>query len=282
MFNPHDFGLRVSRKSANNESQVFCPWHNDKHASATFNHKTGLIYCFTCQRGANWQQLAKEFGVKGGGWNGKDIFDPYVGDHEDEHFTLDLFDEIEEGRLYGAKKHHIYLTNRGVEHWVSEYFGLELARDEHGEYILFPVCDLGGHRIGALFRNVQPKSSMRYKKLGKITPLWPLPELRKVKEGEPIVIVEGAFSALRIKTVCPECKVFSLFGARVPKGLLELVSPFNPVFIYDDDYAGRMAGQKLSKMDALLPITFWNPSPDDLDATELDARLRVTLALAPN
>lgn len=280
MFSARDFGLTVKGQAAGGEELCLCPWHSDHKPSAWFNKKTGLFYCSVCNRGANWRQLAKEFGVKGGGWNGKDVYNPYVGDLEETEFVLELFDEIEEGRLYGVKKSHSYLTNRGVENWVAEYYGLEVARDEQGEYILFPVCDLGGNRIGALFRNTKAYEALRYKKLGKITPLWPLPELKRAKQGEQIIVVEGAFSALRIKGALPTSKVFSLFGARVPKGLLELVSPFDPIFIYDDDFAGRMAGKKLQTMNASLPIYFWNPSPDDLDDREITSKLLTTLALA--
>jgi DNA primase len=277
MFSARDFGLTVQGRSGS-EELCLCPWHSDSNPSAWFNKKKGLLYCSVCNRGANWQQLAKEFGVKGGGWEESETtFDPYHGEVKEEEFVLNLFDDFDELRLYGEKRYHSYLESRQVSLEAAEKFKLEVTRNSYGEQILFPVCDMAGDRIGCLLRSIFPFGT-RYTKLGRITPLWPLEQLRQVEEGEIIVVVEGAFSALRIATVWPELHVFSLFGARVPKGLADLLDPFRPLVIYDYDQAGKAAANKLANQTTdRWTIRLWHTSPDDMPDDELIEELTDSL-----
>lgn len=268
MFSPRDFGLKVSRKTANNESQVFCPYHDDKHASATFNHKTGLFYCFSCLKGATWRTLLKTTGVSGGGWDASDVEElSAYPESVSKEFYFDLFTEYDERRLYGDKRHNPYVKNRGVSRSVEIEYGLEMVPGtiDYSESVLFPINDLGGNRIGALLRSTVDDNRPRYKKIGHMTPIWPVERLRKCKEGERILIVEGAFSALRVATACPELPVFSTFGARVPKGITDLLIPFNPIVLYDLDAAGHLAADKLKRIAPSWFVRCLHTSPDDMN-----------------
>jgi DNA primase len=57
-------GLEVTGTSGG-EELVVCPFHDDHNASATWNPKSDLFYCFTCGEGMNLEQLLRRTGRPG-------------------------------------------------------------------------------------------------------------------------------------------------------------------------------------------------------------------------
>jgi DNA primase len=56
------YGAKVSRTSG--QVNVKCPFHNDSHASASFNTKDNIFNCFACgMQGNSLQVISKREGV---------------------------------------------------------------------------------------------------------------------------------------------------------------------------------------------------------------------------
>lgn len=240
--------------TAGAEELVKCPFHDDTHASASWNPKSDLFYCFTCGFGMGLEQLLKA--------TGKEIdSDAFMDEREESVVKLDLSRPSSMSFSGGCYYHSDYLKLRGVSEQACIDYGVTVSGD--GNKILFAVTDTHGKTKGRISRNVY-ESSTRYIKVGEQTPVWPMDHLIGLCYGEYVLITEGLFSCLRIASVDKRMEVFALAGAKANKSIVATLSGFNPIFIYDRDKAGIRAAKRMKKFKPEWTVLTAATAPDDM------------------
>lgn len=263
MISAKHLGLEVVRVSAG-EELVKCPFHKDNRPSAWFRTDRGLFWCSVCQKGMNTGQLVAALGLD---LDLNELLSEYAWEIPD----LDLVSESVD-LPYGTPGFFPYMKARGIIQEVAQLYSLEYSVVSRS--IVIPFFDMFGIRIGTVQRYISPEAAgMRYKKTGTMVPVWPLPFLANFKTRDTFIVTEGPWSAMRISTVSIKRGArgiaFSLFGAKANQEIVDVLSPFNPVFLYDNDTAGRNACRK---MRSLAP--HWNSytlakAPDDMNDVEI-------------
>lgn len=249
MISARHLGMEVVGSSGG-EELVKCPWHNDNTPSSWFNPRRGLFYCAVCHLGLNVKQLALKLNVpleEVEYYSASEAVEEY--NLFGEQLRLDLGDEV----------YHEYFVRRNVSLSTLQNYGVRWSEDKRAA--VFPVTDLEGKIRGATYRYT--KGRQRYGNVGETFPVWPMRLLSAFNPRRLLVIVEGAFSALRINTVCPEIQCLSLLGAKANRKLVEMIRPMACVFLYDGDETGRRACLRLRSMAPLAYAWTVTNSPDD-------------------
>lgn len=268
MLSARMLGLTVQRVSAG-EELVVCPFHNDNHASAWFSPEKELFYCAVCGIGLNARSLIRKMG--------SDLdLDELIEQAKDEIPDLDLVIEPHTIPFGNPDLRPSYYEERGISDEVIEMYGLEYSVAMGS--IVFPVHNVTGSRIGSVQRFLHAEvAGTRYKKSGTMTPIWPLDKLGALKQGDRVFITEGVWSALRLATWGRMNKgrglTFCLFGAKANQEIVDVLRPFNPVFLYDNDEAGRNACAKMRGLLHRGHAFTLAKAPDDMNDKEIQDML---------
>lgn len=255
-----DFGLPIVRVSGG-EELVLCPFHADSTPSAWFNPAKGLFYCAVCDLGLNAASLAARLGVE---WDGE---------YEEVEEKIPDYSLILEADTWasGITDYHPYLQERGVFPLITTRYGLSVTNDA----VIFPVTDLKGKLTGQVLRYFEPeKHGTRYRKFGVMQPVWPMHFLGFYISTRRPVVVEGAFSVLKLHQYSASFLWLALLGAKANRTLVEMLSPFDPIYLYDGDTAGKRACARMRELDPLAHAYTLSVSPDDMDDEQLGKLLR--------
>lgn len=245
------------------EELVKCPFHDDKNASASWNPKSNLFYCFTCGFGMGLEQLLSAMG--------KEIdIEAFMDEREEHVVELDLSRPARMSFSEGYCNYNEYLELRGVSEEVCKDYGVTVSGD--GSKVFFTVTDHIGKTVGRISRNVYA-SSTRYIKVGDQRPVWPMDRLYSSPYGEYVLVTEGLFSCLRIASVDKRMSVFALAGAKANMYIVAALSSFNPIFIYDRDKAGIAAARKMKKLKPEWIVLTSKVAPDDMLEDSLITKL---------
>lgn len=164
-----------------------------------------------------------------------------------------------------------YFGERGVDESACVRYNLHFKEGSYPAAV-FPVPNVRGDIIGAVYRFIDPKSN-RYVKMGRMTPVWPMNFLPLFGEGQTVIVCEGAFSALRLNSHFSEpginLPVLSLFGAKASQEIVDVLTPFRPVFLYDDDRAGNAACRKMRRLNPVAHSYTLSTAPDDMSREQL-------------
>jgi DNA primase len=242
--------------SSGGEELVICPFHDDHNASATWNPKSDLFYCFTCGIGMNLEQLLKR--------TGQEIDAELV--YEDRIVIPDLEVRREELDIHvGTHAYPKYLQERGISAEAMEAYGVTWGDEESGgSRIIFPSQNLFGKTMGIMCRYIHPGTGPRYRKTGQMYPIWPMEHLVGSAYGEYVIVTEGLFSCLRIASVSSVFKVVSIAGAKANSEIVAALAAFNPIFIYDRDNAGVKAATRMKQLRPDWTVLTSKPAPDDM------------------
>lgn len=265
-----DFGLEVQGSSAGQEL-VLCPFHNDNHASAWFEPNRGLFYCAVCGVGFNSYQLAEKLGVE---------YDEIRWGEDDEIGEYNLLDASIVSAFPEEIGSHPYLEQRMVSSTVAKMYGLRQSFDS----IIFPIRTINGHEIGHVKRFFDTRESgTRYKVIGKQTPVWPIGFLKQIESEYPVIVTEGAWSAMRINTVLMDtvkkfAPCLALFGAKANQLIVNCLNGIDKqvVFLYDRDEAGKRACRKMRTLMPYAHSFVVSTSPDDMTDEEI-IRLMISI-----
>lgn len=255
MYSAKQFGIKVVSKSEDEEICI-CPFHADNTASASFNTKKGLFYCFVCQIGYTVEQLSNKFDVE---------FEP--NEDEIDDFWNHIFISEVTNRLYGNTiEDWDYLNKRNISKEIVAKHHLEFSNSENA--IVIPIFDLYGIRIGVQLRNVN--KGWRYKKIGEQTIVWPFQNLLLMDHSKIALIVEGVFSVMRFETIYKGNRIipFAFMGAKHQKELLQCFNGFNVLIRYDNDKAGIDAANRAVKLYPYYTVTY-GTSIDDMSDQEI-------------
>lgn len=205
MYNANNLGLIVMG-NVGKEQICLCPFHNDSNASATFDTLKGLFFCFSCNKGYNYNQLCKKLDI-------------------DEHIvnqciSLPLLNTVNNAIKEPLSFEAIgYLKSRKLNDVEIENFY------QHDNYV---GVDVGK---GSLLRKFAGKGS-RYKKEGSIF-LYPN---KKFKPNETILFVEGIFSCIKLRRL--NSNTYSICGSNINKNIEVFAKQYKHLFIFDNDVAG--------------------------------------------
>lgn len=178
--------------------------------------------------------------------------------------------------VIGEPGYNNYIASRNISEATARFYRLEIK----GEDIYFPLYDYNGKRIGSQVRHAHIKEkSERYRTYmvgnKKKPSAWPLTHLLTLQPESVIVLVEGAWSVMRIHQVChdtfPNLVPLATLGTKIDENLLFMLNGFKIVSILDNDTGGGKVFQQITgRVQSYLPInTNGSPYPDELNDTEL-------------
>lgn len=148
-----------------------------------------------------------------------------------------------------------YIKSRMISEETAAHYNLEI----NGHDVAIPLYDRNKQRIGSLYRNANPSvKGDRYRTLLAGTYekpcMWPFPEFYKRKGDSVIILVEGAWSAMRIyqvvKPLYPQILPLASLGTNLTNELKEYLYEFPIISILDDDSGGSHVSATLKKWSA--------------------------------
>ncbi|MBR4230254.1 MAG: hypothetical protein IKR83_06040 [Bacteroidales bacterium] len=200
-------GLEVSRHKA------LCPFHNDHHASLSFNVRKNTYRCFVCDAHGDTIDLVrhllnKDFHEACTWLAGSEVssfrFQDSGGcrnnlEHESRNLKPRTFDASRYTRFF----QHPYLSpaakaflfdQRRLDPRVVRWCRLTSWRDRQGiHWLQIPYFDPDGRLVGIQNRNLTPGAEPRFRfPKGAHCGIYNLPVLRRLGEGDELWITEGA------------------------------------------------------------------------------------------
>lgn len=267
----------------------YCPFHSNRHSpSFALSKDEGVFLCFNpeCGKTGSMHRLVSELTE----WNefeihrfiqeystpvnAADSIEKIIGKSKDEEG--DTFDRV---TLEGLQKNlavyepaQQYLAERGVSRETQEHFGLGYSSKR--DMLAIPVWGNNDTLMGVVGRSISHKRYENSKGSQFSKTLFNIQNAKR--HNHSLVIVEGAFDAMRIHDAGYPCVVATLGGhiSKVQKQLID--GYFNRIIVFTDaDAPGRELGKKLVKS---LPgkIVLWAMHPDEpiyggaKDAGEMD------------
>lgn len=250
------YGIQVESSNGTYEL-CLCPFHEDSKPSAWFNVKKRLFYCSVCDKGYNEYQLSKLLSSE-----------MIVGKFEVEPGAYSLFEEEKVEK--GFKSHNDYLDTRHIEPWYSKKY-LEINFD--GD-VYFPNFDLKDVREGCIIRRRFGHKAKYIKRTN--LPLWPFSELNKNPKN--ILLVEGLFSAARIRQACEKQNIqlfecFSMLGV-TSRNLCPFIVDRKVSAYFDNDKGGETGLKNFKRLYSQHTAKRIKPSPDDMTNKQFEKFLK--------
>lgn len=164
-----------------------------------------------------------------------------------------------------------YIASRGINKDTAVRYNLEVM----GNDVIIPLYDRSCDRIGSLVRNSNPEvKGDRYRTLlvgNKEKPcIWPFPDLIKSNQDSIIVLVEGAWSAMRIhqiiKPKMPQLIPLATMGTNLTEELRDITIDVPIICILDNDTGGKKVESTLSLWKREKSIEIYKPTFKSLAA----------------
>ena len=187
--------------------KALCPFHNDHHASLSFNVRKNTYRCFVCDAHGDTIDLVRHL-------LNKDFQQAclYLSDGSMEpipahsthsthspHETPSPFDPSRYEKYFdrpylSPEARHFLFDQRRLDPRVIRWCRLTSWRDRNGiHWLQIPYYDPDGRLIGIQNRNLMPGGEPRFKfPKGAQCSIYNLPVLNRLKEGEVLYIAEGA------------------------------------------------------------------------------------------
>ena len=189
-------GLQVSRHKA------LCPFHNDHHASLSFNVRKNTYRCFVCgEHGGTidlvMKGLRKDF-REACSWLGSGGLQFTVyrlpSPSEPKAFDAQRYEKFFERPWLSPEARKFIFEERRLDPRVVAWCRLTSWRDRQGvNWLQIPYYDREGNLVGIQNRNLHKGSQPRFRfPQGSECGIYNLPVLNRLHEGEPLYITEGA------------------------------------------------------------------------------------------
>ena len=185
--------------------KALCPFHNDHHASLSFNVRKNTYRCFVCDAHGDTIDLVrhllnKDFQqaclyLSDGSCEPQHStpLSPGRGAGERLPFDASKYERFfERPWLSDAARHFLFDTRR-LDPRVIRWCRLTSWRDRQGiHWLQIPYYDPEGNLIGIQNRNLTPGAEPRFRfPKGARCSIYNLPILNRLHEGEPLYIAEG-------------------------------------------------------------------------------------------
>ena len=186
--------------------KALCPFHNDHHASLSFNVRRNTYRCFVCDAHGDTIDLVrhllnKDFQqaclyLSDGSCEPQHStpLSPGRGAGERLPFDASKYERFFERPWLSAAARHFLFDTRRLDPRVIRWCRLTSWRDRNGTHWLqIPYYDRDGKLVGLQNRNLTPGGEPRFKfPKGAQCGIYNLPVLNRLKEGEVLYIAEGA------------------------------------------------------------------------------------------
>ena len=193
------------------QHKSLCPFHDDRHPSLTFNTRSNRYRCFVCDAHGSTIDLvmhATKVGfVEACRWlaSGSSVilenFGPVVTERKPVAFDAARYERhIREGYL-GREARQFLFDERKIDPRVVRWCRLTSWRDREGiDWLQIPYYDRDWNLTGIQWRRLgegeadgegERAPRFRFPK-GSRCHVYNLPVLKRLKEGEPLYITEGA------------------------------------------------------------------------------------------
>ena len=188
--------LEVSRHKS------LCPFHDDHHASLSFNVRKNTFRCFVCGASGGTIDLVmkgmkKEF-REACEWLGGDGLQFTVyglpSPSEPKVFDAQRYERFFERPWLSEEARKFLFEERRLDPRVVAWCRLTSWRDRQGvNWLQIPYYDREGKLVGIQNRNLQKGAQPRFRfPQGAECGIYNLPVLNRLHEGEPLYITEGA------------------------------------------------------------------------------------------
>ena len=189
-------GMEVVRHKA------LCPFHDDHHASLSFNVRKNTYRCFVCgEHGGTidlvMKYLHKDF-REACEWLGGDGLQFTVyrlpSPSEPKAFDASRYERFFERPYLSPEARHFLFEERRLDERVVWWCRLTSWRDRQGvNWLQIPYYDREGKLVGIQNRNLQKGAQPRFRfPQGSECGIYNLPVLNRLHEGEELWITEGA------------------------------------------------------------------------------------------
>ena len=264
--------------------KALCPFHNDHHASLSFNVRKNTYRCFVCDAHGDTIDLVRHL-------LNKDFQQAclYLSDGSIEpipahsthqtHSSHISFDPSRYAPFFdrpylSPEARHFLFDTRRLDPRVIRWCRLTSWRDRQGTHWLqIPYYDRDGKLVGVQNRNLTPGGTPRFKfPKGAQCGIYNLPVLNKLEEGEALYIAEG----------CSDCWALLSAGHKaiaIPSATLLKKNDLQPLLTLNSElltqfhmYPDRdLPGERLFlQLQALLPnLTHHHLPPDCKDYSDL-------------
>lgn len=253
-------GLRVERR------KCLCPFHDDHHASLTFNLRKNSYRCFACGASGDaidltMKMLSRSF-PEACRWLANEnniILEEYKAHEPMNNETLKPFDASRYERFF----EHPYLNNmaraflfdeRMLNERVISWCRLTSWQDREGtNWLQIPYFDQQGKLIGIQNRNLQKGATPRFRfPSGSCCSIYNLPIIAYLTPEESLFITEGAsdcwamMSMGRKAIAIPSATLLKPSDLQLFESLKNLGVTFH--MYPDDDVPGERLYKLLQKM----------------------------------
>ena len=187
--------LEVSRHKS------LCPFHDDHHASLSFNVRKNTFRCFVCGASGGTIDLVMKCLHKGFkeacSWLGGDGLQFTVyrlpSPSEPKEFDTKRYEKFFERPWLSPDARKFLFEERRLDERVVRWCRLTSWRDRQGTHWLqIPYYDREGRLVGIQNRNLQKGAQPRFRfPQGSECGIYNLPVLNRLHEGEPLYITEG-------------------------------------------------------------------------------------------
>ena len=195
-------GMEVTRHKA------LCPFHDDHHASLSFNVRKNTYRCFVCgEHGGTidlvMKGLRKDF-IEACSWLGGESVSSFrIQDSSLKHETWNMKPRAFDARRYerfferpwlSPEARKFLFEERRLDERVVRWCRLTSWRDRQGvNWLQIPYYDCEGNLTGIQNRNLQKGAQPRFRfPKGSECGIYNLPVLNRLHEGEELWITEGA------------------------------------------------------------------------------------------
>lgn len=152
--------------------------------------------------------------------------------------------------IVGEIGYNEYIASRNVTEETAKCYKLEVKNSD----VIIPLTNEMGKRTGSLVRNSHPQNKgLRYRTYmaGKnVKPsIWPYTDVLKLEADSVIILVEGAWSVMRIaqviKPYLPKIVPLATLGTNLPEELFTYIGGFSIIAILDVDKGGETVSEQL-------------------------------------
>ena len=185
--------------------KALCPFHNDHHASLSFNVRKNTYRCFVCDAHGDTIDLVrhllnKDFQqaclyLSDGSCEPQHSTPLFPGRGAGERLPFDAskYERFFERPYLSPEARRFLFDTRRLDPRVIRWCRLTSWRDRQGiHWLQIPYYDPEGNLIGIQNRNLTPGAEPRFRfPKGARCSIYNLPILNRLHEGEPLYIAEG-------------------------------------------------------------------------------------------
>ena len=276
--------------------KALCPFHNDHHASLSFNVRKNTYRCFVCDAHGDTIDLVrhllnKDFQqaclyLSDGSIEPIPAHSPHSPHETQFPFDASRYEKYFDRPYLSPEACRFLFDQRRLDPRVIRWCRLTSWRDRQGtNWLQIPYYDPDGNLIGIQNRNLTPGAEPRFSfPKGARCSIYNLPILNLLKENEPLYIAEGASDCWALLSAGHKAIAIPSATLLKPNDLQPLLTLNSKLLTQFHMYPDRdLPGERLFlQLQALLPnLTHHHLPPDCKDYSDLYLQLHPPTTMNP-